>query len=104
MTSSGGPAGPSLNVMFIHNLEGDTPMTKLGYKTLPPHAAYRGGCKVSFRYYKTEEEANAAAEIAKHNARIDRSLGYDFGYMCPGDVRLIEHDGELKGLYEVVVS
>lgn len=55
-------------------------------KSIPEGLSYIPGAKVSWRVYATEGEANAAAEIAKHNARIDAAEGYDFGFMTPGEI------------------
>jgi hypothetical protein len=50
------------------------------------------GCKVSWRWYATMEEAQIAAQWAYHQAVWYDSMGYDFGYQCPGSVA---KDGEL---------
>lgn len=81
----------------------------LGYKTLPPAKAYRGGCKVAWQYYETEEVAKQAADIAEHNARIDASQGYDFGYQSPGSITPPRTDltgewAKYNGLWEVCTS
>lgn len=55
-------------------------------KPIPKALEYISGCKVSWRVYATKEEAEAAADVARHNARIDASLGYDFGYLSPGSI------------------
>lgn len=70
------------------------------YMSYPKEVAGRCGIKVSWNYYKTKEEADECAKAARHNARIQESLGYDFGYCCPGSVTLIK-EGEHAGLYEV---
>ena len=55
------------------------------------------GCKVSWSHYATREEADIAAAHAWLNARLMESYGYDFGWLCPGDV------SELKnGTFSVV--
>ena len=59
---------------------------------LPEHTIKDVGCKVSWYNFKTEEDAKKASEIAKHNAEIDASRGYDFGYCCPGEI-VKEEDG-----------
>lgn len=56
------------------------------YKPYPPEAALRSGIKVTWHYYKTEEEAKACAEIARHNGAVDRANGYDHGYQSPGSI------------------
>jgi hypothetical protein len=80
-----------------------------GYMPLPDYVAIRVGCKVSWVYYKTREEASVAAGIARHNAVIDSSMGYDFGYCSPGSISAPEQlmfpaDSEYHGLYEVCIS
>ena len=72
---------------------------KLDYMPMPKPDVYRGGCKVSWHYYKDEATAKKAVEAAIHNAKIDESLGYDFGYVSPGSIKQV--DG---GMWEVVVS
>lgn len=64
--------------------------------------ATRSGCKVSWKVYATRAEAEAAAIVAIHNAEIDESLGYDFGYCCPGSIA--ELSGERLGLYPELVG
>lgn len=61
-------------------------MTSPKYLPFPPHAEYRGGAKVSWRYYATQAEADTCAAAAKHNARIMESQGYDWGYQSPGSI------------------
>lgn len=75
----------------------------LGYKSLPKSDATRVGCKVSWEYYRDEATAKEAAAVARHNAVIDASQGYDFGYMMPGTVTFMK-DGEYAGMYEVCTS
>jgi hypothetical protein len=78
-----------------------------GYKPLPKEDGLRSGCKVGWRYYRSREAAEACSKAAKHNAQIDLSLGYDFGYCSPGSIRWSE-DGfgkpERAGMWEVCVS
>lgn len=81
----------------------------LGYKQMPKEDALRVGIKVSWRYYRSEEVAREAAKIAVHNAEIDASLGYDFGYQSPGSVRKMPDNmegtwAEYNGLWEVCES
>ncbi len=81
----------------------------LDYKPMPEGKAYRGGIKVSWLYYETEKEAKAAQVIARHNAKIDEGLGYDFGYNYPGTIRFMDDPApygraELSGLWEVCTS
>ena len=73
---------------------------------IPAHLRVRSGNKVSWYYFETEDEAKAAAKVAKHNAKIAEDEGYDFGYQCPGTIRKMPPValGELAGLenkYEV---
>lgn len=70
--------------------------------TYPEPANFRSGIKVSWNYYKTHAEAEVCAKAAKHNAQIQLSRGYDFGYCSPGSIYLQpETAGEYAGLYEV---
>ncbi len=55
-------------------------------KQSPPHTRQEVGCKVSWLTFETRKLAEEAAVVARHNAEIDWSLGYDFGYLCPGDI------------------
>ena len=76
------------------------------YLPEPKHAALRVGIKVTWLYFKTEEEAKAAAIIANHNAKVAMWEGYDFGYQSPGTIRKMDahYDGEwaeYAGLWEV---
>ena len=45
------------------------------------------GCKVCWRTYTTEQEAQQASKVAEEErgARLDE--GYDFGYQWPGSIR-----------------
>jgi len=49
------------------------------------------GCKVSWGTYATLAEAREAALVAEHNGRISASLGFDFGYQMPGEIRELEN-------------
>ena len=75
------------------------------YKPYPPHQAMRSGCKVSWYYYAKEDDAKKAAEVAKHNAAIQSSLGYDFGYQSPGySIQLMGANWpDYAGLWEVCI-
>lgn len=57
------------------------------WQAYPEPAETRCGCKVSWNYYKTKEEAEVCAKAAKHNAVIQESQGFDFGYCSPGSIR-----------------
>lgn len=73
------------------------------YKHYPTPVKFRSGCKVSWKYYTTREEAEEAAKAARHNAEIQWSLGYDFGYCSPGSITEVKAECEYKGLYEVCI-
>tara|TARA_R100001591_G_C4276182_1_gene163857 strand:- start:42 stop:281 length:240 start_codon:yes stop_codon:yes gene_type:complete len=65
---------------------------------LPEHEVKRVGYKVSWYSFKNEEDAKKASEIAKNNAAIDASHGYDFGYLCPGTIEE-EEDGTFTVIF-----
>jgi len=72
----------------------------------PTPKTFRVGCKVSWNYYETEAEALIAAKAAIHNAAVQESRGYDFGYQSPGSVKQMKPDlkgewAEFSGLWEV---
>lgn len=75
------------------------------YKPYPPYQRVRTGCKVSWYYYAKKEDAEQAAEVAKHNAAIQASLGYDFGYQSPGYSIQLMGDSwpSYQGLWEVCI-
>lgn len=79
------------------------------YASYPKEADGRSGCKVGWLYYETEAEAMEAAKAAKHNAQIQWSLGYDFGYCVPGFIRRPEEVQKYnrapsgKALWEVCI-
>lgn len=80
----------------------------LGYKPMPKYDGLREGCKVGWRYYRDKAVAEEACKIARYNAVIDASLGYDFGYCSPGSMRLVGSDAKgdwvpFIGMYEVCV-
>lgn len=52
----------------------------------------RGGCKVGWNTYDDRAEANAAAKQAVERAAAMAAEGYDFGYQCPGEIR-VNQDG-----------
>jgi len=67
----------------------------IGY---PKYVSSRTGCKVSWFTYVTKAEAEAAAKVAEAQAKELWAVGFDFGFMCPGDIT------ELKdGTFEVVI-
>jgi hypothetical protein len=53
------------------------------------YVALRSGAKVGWRTYATMEDAEKCAAAAKHNARIQESYGYDFGFQAPGEIRKV---------------
>jgi hypothetical protein len=57
----------------------------------------RHGCKVSWRYYETLEEAKDASKVAREEMIEVEALGYDFGYLTCG---VIDHNED--GTYSVV--
>lgn len=58
------------------------------YVPMPAHpqVSCRGGCKVSWATYATEEQAREVAEWAEKRAEQKAEQGYDFGYQCPGSI------------------
>jgi len=81
---------------------------KSKYKPYPQYQTLRVGCKVSWYYYRDEATAKKAAIAARHNADIQWSKGYDFGYQTPGFITKMndEYSGEwaqYAGLWEVCV-
>jgi hypothetical protein len=76
------------------------------YKPYPKYDGLRSGIKVSWHYYKSREDADAASVAAKHNAQIQWSLGYDFGYCSPGSIELVDESRGMPdkiGMYEVCI-
>lgn len=53
----------------------------------PEPYKYAGGCKVCWRTYDDEETAKKAAVVARREARHMETLGYEWGYQSPGEVR-----------------
>lgn len=51
----------------------------------------RSGCKVSWNWYDSEEDAKACSKAAIHNAEIQWAAGYDFGYQSPGSILKMEN-------------
>jgi hypothetical protein len=72
-------------------------MTTYAEPTAPKHQSYRSGCKVSWKYYDSREDAELAAKAAEHDANIQLSRGYDFGYCWPGSIGWAEPDSEHGG-------
>jgi hypothetical protein len=77
-------------------------MNKLDYREYPAPDATRSGCKVGWYYYADYATAKVAADAARHNAQIDASMGFDFGFQMPGSITLM-HEGERAGQYEVCI-
>lgn len=80
--------------------------TEREWMDYPEPTAVRGGCKVSWNYYRARREANICAKAAKHNAQIALADGFDFGYCAPGSIRKVpegvRHNNiDLGGMYEV---
>ena len=78
------------------------------YQPYPEAAARRTGCKVSWWYYDTREEAEACSRVAIHNSYVLQQEGYDFGYCSPGSIQWVEagnapQAGD-KGRWEVCVG
>jgi hypothetical protein len=75
------------------------------YADYPKHDAMRVGMKVSWYYFKSEGDAKNASAAARHNAAIQETLGYDFGYQSPGSITQCNADywPEYDGLYEVCI-
>lgn len=65
------------------------------YMTYPSAQNVEHGCKVSWRTYTDQHDAETCAEAAKHNARLDEALGYDFGFAIPGEIKETE-DGRFR--------
>jgi len=62
------------------------------YKEYPEHTVKRVGIKVMWYNFATKELANKASKVALHNAGIQASKGFDFGYCYPSDITK-EEDG-----------
>ena len=71
---------------------------KLDYKPYPAYDSVRVGIKVSWYTYADKEKAEEASKVARHNAVIQESLGYDFGYQSPGAITKRD-----DGRFEVVI-
>ena len=52
----------------------------------PKPLKHEFGCKVTWRTYSTETEAHKAAKIAAEDSEIDKSMGYDFGFLEPSTI------------------
>ncbi len=71
---------------------------KYDYHDYPKWDDLRTGCKVGWRIYKSIDDARKCTRAAEHNANIQASLGYDFGYCLPGSITKLE-----DGRYEVCI-
>lgn len=65
--------------------------TKRAKNPLGPHLpgkpiSQRGGCKVGWATFATEDEAKTASAWAIEEAKIKAGEGYDFGYCAPGSI------------------
>ena len=63
------------------------------WQSYPKPVAKRSGCKVSWAYYRTKEDADACSKAAYANSLIAASEGFDFGYQAPGCIRQITEPG-----------
>lgn len=78
-------------------------------KTVRPSFVYpesqdrRGGCKVSWLYYKEKSDAEAASKVAKQEAVHQMNQGYDFGYCMPGTIQQLESWKDMGTMYEVCI-
>ena len=81
------------------------PKREYDWRSYPEPLEQRSGCKVSWLYYDSREEAETAARAAVHNARISESLGYDFGYCSPGSIDPVPEStvDVRKGKWEVCI-
>jgi hypothetical protein len=64
---------------------------------VPAPVQMRGGCKVSWYYYPTKEEALRCSEWAKVEAEKMWAEGYDFGYCSPGSIVQKEPGATIEG-------
>lgn len=72
--------------------------SKSRFRDYPTADGQRTGCKVGWRQYRSKADAEACAEAAKHNAKVQETMGYDFGYQAPGTITQLE-----DGRFEVCV-
>lgn len=45
------------------------------------------GCKVCWRTYANESDAQQASKVAEEERAVRLRQGYDFGYQWPGNIR-----------------
>lgn len=69
----------------------------------PEPVDHRTGCKVSWNYYATEQDALKASEVAKAEGQYQLGQGYDFGYCWPGTIYGPEQQNWKPGLWEVCI-
>ena len=62
---------------------------------MPEPISSREGCKVGWRTYSTEQEAEKASAYWRKLASYKWSQGYDFGYQVPGAIRKVENGFEV---------
>lgn len=55
----------------------------------------RGGCKVSWKTYATEQRAREMAAWAYLEGEYKAALGYDYGYCMPGSVAKVDDGWEV---------
>ena len=68
----------------------------------PKYDQIEVGCRVSWYYYKSLNDAKKAASIADEHGDWCAARGFDFGYCCPGSLTRIT-EGKYKGMYEVCI-
>jgi hypothetical protein len=76
------------------------------YLPYPKEDGLRAGIKVCWLYYKNRDDARTASMAAVHNARVQESLGYDFGYCAPGSIEQVDSSRgmpERIGMFEVCI-
>lgn len=71
-------------------------------KPYPKHQDYRAGCKVSWLYYASEQDARTASDIARFNGRVLSMQGFEYGYCSPGELTHVKV-GPYAGLFEVCI-
>lgn len=55
----------------------------------------RGGCKVGWMTYSTEESAKACSYAAVVNAYLREQKGFDFGYQYPSTIKKVDEGWEV---------
>ena len=54
------------------------------------------GAKVGWNYWSTREEAEVDSRKQRYEAERKAALGYDFGYMAPGEVQEVVLKQDLR--------